>query len=280
MNRFAFLIPFTFFSFVFVACDDHKVTLSFNTQNPAPEDYELRSSLRVLVDSPADSSNAQNPESMNADIRVRLHSELLSAYDDGSGRFLLRVDSANYTSDTRSVEESDHIERYLKTQAFQFKMAENGDMKSVSFDDFVALPDIGDVDIRKVFLKIQPVLPSSPIAVGESWERQQVISDDNGKQSIAYKWFKLEDIFMRDGVQLAKVQMNVRYKQRSEDDSQLLESSDFVLGSGSVIFDVKEGKIVEGELSIDGKVRLIEKQSGDTIPDLRVHQKISLRSSR
>jgi hypothetical protein len=74
--------------------------------------------------------------------------------------------------------------------------------------------------------------------------------------------------------------MNVRYKQNSEDDAQVMESSDFVLGTGTILFDIAAGKVIEGELNIEGKVRVIEKKSGDTIPDLRVRQKITLRSLR
>ena len=193
---------------------------------------------------------------------------------------MLRVDSANYSSDNRSVEETDHIQRYLKTQLVQYKMGSDGEMSSVRFDEMVALPDVGDIDIRRIFLKVQPVLPSSPLAVGDTWERQQMLTDDNNKQSVVYKWFKLEEVFDRDGVKIAKLRMNVRYKQNSEDDAQIMESPDFVLGSGTILFDIAAGKVVEGELDIEGKVRVIEKKDGDTIPDLRVRQKITLRSVR
>lgn len=279
MNRFAFL-PLTFaVAAALTACNEKTVTLGFNTQNPMPEDYKLTSSLQFLMESP-DSGKAASPQSMNANIHVVVHSELLSAYDDGTGRFLLRVDSASYSSDNRSVEETDHIERYLKTQAVQYKMGGDGEMQSVRFDDMVALPDIGDVDIRKIFLKVQPVLPSSPFAVGDSWERQQALADEGYGQSVVYKWFKLVDVFEKNGVELAKLEMNVRYRQHSEDELQITESPDFVLGTGTILFDVHAGKVVEGDLQIEGRVRVIEKKISDTIPDLRVRQKISIRSLR
>ena len=277
MIRFALSFLLLLYSFALIACDEKKISLGFNTQNPTSEDYELQSSLCILLNV-ADS--AAESQSMSANVNVRVHSELLSAYDDGAGRFLLRVDSASYSSDNRSVEEADHIQRYLQTQAVQYKMGGDGEMSSVRLDEMVALPDVGDVDIRRVFLKVQPVLPAGKIAVGDSWERQQVIADENGKQSVVYKWFKLEEVFERSGVKLAKLKMNVRYKQNSEDDAQIMESPDFILGSGTILFDIDAGKVVEGELLIEGKVRIIEKKLGDTIPDLRVRQKITLRSLR
>lgn len=277
MIRFALSFLLLLYSFALIACDEKKISLGFNTQNPTSEDYELQSSLCILLNV-ADS--AAESQSMSANVNVRVHSELLSAYDDGTGRFLLRVDSASYSSDNRSVEEADHIQRYLQTQAVQYKMGGDGEMSSVRLDEMVALPDVGDMDIRRVFLKVQPVLPAGKIAVGDSWERQQVIADENGKQSVVYKWFKLEEVFERSGVKLAKLKMNVRYKQNSEDDAQIMESPDFILGSGTILFDIDAGKVVEGELLIEGKVRIIEKKLGDTIPDLRVRQKITLRSLR
>lgn len=279
MNRIALLSLLFSLLTVFVACEDKSISLGFNTQNPTPENYELKSSLHVLLDVPKNVP-VEMQQSMSAKVEVLVHSELLAAYDDGTGRFMLRVDSANYSSDNRSVEETDHIQRYLKTQLVQYKMGSDGEMSSVRFDEMVALPDVGDIDIRRIFLKVQPVLPSSPLAVGDTWERQQMLTDDNNKQSVVYKWFKLEEVFDRDGVKIAKLRMNVRYKQNSEDDAQIMESPDFVLGSGTILFDIAAGKVVEGELDIEGKVRVIEKKDGDTIPDLRVRQKIMLRSVR
>ena len=279
MNRIALLSILFSLLTVFVACEDKSISLGFNTQNPTPENYELKSSLHVLLDVPKNVP-VEMQQSMSAKVEVLVHSELLAAYDDGTGRFMLRVDSANYSSDNRSVEETDHIQRYLKTQLVQYKMGSDGEMSSVRFDEMVALPDVGDIDIRRIFLKVQPVLPSSPLAVGDTWERQQMLTDDNNKQSVVYKWFKLEEVFDRDGVKIAKLRMNVRYKQNSEDDAQIMESPDFVLGSGTILFDIAAGKVVEGELDIEGKVRVIEKKDGDTIPDLRVRQKITLRSVR
>ena len=279
MNRIALLSLLFSLLTVFVACEDKSISLGFNTQNPTPENYELKSSLHVLLDVPKNVP-VEMQQSMSAKVEVLVHSELLAAYDDGTGRFMLRVDSANYSSDNRSVEETDHIQRYLKTQLVQYKMGSDGEMSSVRFDEMVALPDVGDIDIRRIFLKVQPVLPSSPLAVGDTWERQQMLTDDKNKQSVVYKWFKLEEVFDRDGVKIAKLRMNVRYKQNSEDDAQIMESPDFVLGSGTILFDIAAGKVVEGELDIEGKVRVIEKKDGDTIPDLRVRQKITLRSVR
>ena len=84
MNRFASVFFLAVISVAFIACKD-TVSLGFNTQNPSPEDYELRSSLRVFLELP-DTVPAEAQQSMTANVQVRIHSELLSDYDDGSGR--------------------------------------------------------------------------------------------------------------------------------------------------------------------------------------------------
>lgn len=275
MLRFALLLSTLILALSLTACEERTVSLGFNTQNPTPDDYRLTSSLHVLLST--DSVKSSSPESMSAKVDVLVHSELLSAYDDGTGRFLLRVDSAIYSSDSRSVEETDHVERFLKTQVVQYKMGGDGEMSSVRFDDMASFPDVGDVDVRNLFLKVQPILPGTPVSVGDSWERQQAIAGDDGGQNVVYKWFKLSDVFEKDGIELAKLEMNIRYRQHGEDDKQITESPDFVLGSGVILFDIRAGKIVEGDLQIEGRVRVIEKKSSDTIPDFRVRQRISIR---
>lgn len=275
MLRFALPLSTLILALSLTACEERTVSLGFNTQNPTPDDYRLTSSLHVLLST--DSVKSSSPESMSAKVDVLVHSELLSAYDDGTGRFLLRVDSAIYSSDSRSVEETDHVERFLKTQVVQYKMGGDGEMSSVRFDDMASFPDVGDVDVRNLFLKVQPILPGTPVSVGDSWERQQAIAGDDGGQNVVYKWFKLSDVFEKDGIELAKLEMNVRYRQHGEDDKQITESPDFVLGSGVILFDIRAGKIVEGDLQIEGRVRVIEKKSSDTIPDFRVRQRISIR---
>jgi hypothetical protein len=119
--------PAFFISLFLVACNQQEVNLAFDTQNVTDQIYTLDATLRVLVD---DDSTAESPESMNSHLQVRLHSNLLTAYDDGTGRFMMKVDTVAYTSDNRSVEESRHIERYLGMQAFQFKMAQDGQMSA------------------------------------------------------------------------------------------------------------------------------------------------------
>lgn len=258
--------------------------LAFNTQNVPDQTFVLESKIQIFAEDP----DEKNPESMDSRLFLQLTSSLLSAYDDGSGRFLIKVDSAKYQSDKRSVEEFRHIERYVGSQDFQFKMASDGQMSALSMEEYAPVFESNDLDIRKLFLKVQPVLPSSPVKVGTSWERQHLIAGEkNSPDLFVYKWFQVEDLFVRGGITYARLKMNIKYRQESSGSAiYQMESAGFVLGSGSVVFNVSEGVLVEGVIKIDGRIRMREKIEAETDSsaiaesglEMHVIQEISLRS--
>ncbi len=258
------------------SCETHEVRLAFNTKDSTAQKYLLDSQLKVIV---GGDSNAGPMEAMNSRVQARIHSGLVVSYDDGTGRFLLQADSVRYNSDQRSVEECRHIERSLALQDYQYKMGRDGQMKEVTMAGFVPDVEQTDIDLRRLILKIQPVLPGTPVKLGTTWERQHVLAEAGGRQSFVYKWFRVEDIFERDGNTFAKMQMNVKYRMDESDDSLGISQGDdgFVLGSGSVLFNVTSGHIEEGMLEIDGHLKTLQAAPGDSSPNMRVRQIISLR---
>lgn len=256
------------------SCERQEVNLVFNTQNVTETRYKLDSQLKVIV---GEDSNSGPMESMNTRLQATISSGLVVAYDDGSGRFLMQADSVRYNSDQRSVEECRHIERSLALQEFQFKMARDGQMKDVKMAEFIPDLDKTDLDLRRLLVKIQPVLPGTPVVQGATWERQHAMDEDDGRQAFIYKWFRVEDIFERNGTIFAKMQMNVKYRIADLDSSLRQPSSEFVLGSGSVLFNVTQGQIEEGMLEINGKMKVYQDSTQDSAPDMRVRQVISLR---
>lgn len=259
---------------VFAACQKNEVRLAFNTSDSTARQYLLDSQLKVIV---GEDSNAGPMEAMSSRVQARIHSGLVVAYDDGSGRFLMQADSVRYNSDQRSVEECRHIERYLALQEFQFKMGRDGQMKEVKMAEFVPDLEQTDIDLRRLLLKIQPVLPGTPVALGTTWERQHMVAEADGRQSFVYKWFRIEDIFTRDGTTFAKMQMNIKYRVEEGDSTLRTQDDGFVLGSGSVLFNVTSGQIEEGMLEINGKLKALQDAPTDTSPNMRVRQVISLR---
>lgn len=262
-------------TFFLLACDQQTTNLVFNTQNIADQKFLMQADMNVLVD---DSMPVDSLESMETSLRLIVTSSLLMAYDDSSARFEIKVDSVEYTSDKRSVEEFRYVEHYLGSQNFQFKMAKDGLMSEPVMDNYVAHPESNELDIAKLFLKVQPVFPSKPVHVGESWERQHAVTGDNNEQMVIYKNFTLEDLFQRNGVLLAKIRMNMRYKQMMNDPQIKMNSEDFIVGSGFLLFNVTMGVIEETVLEVNGKLNVVDKNSDQAIPKLRVLQKLKLRS--
>ena len=157
-------------------------------------------------------------------------------------------------------------------------MAKDGLMSEPVMDNYVAHPEGDELEIAKLFLKIQPVFPGKPVRVGESWERQHAVTGENNEQMVIYKSFTLEDLFQRNGVMLAKIRMNVRYKQMVNDPDIQMNSEDFVIGSGILLFNVTMGVIEESAIEVNGKLNVTEKFSEQNIPKMRVIQKLKLRS--
>jgi len=257
------------------SCQDEKVQLAFNTTDSSAQQYLLDSQLKVIVGE--DSGGEGGMSAMGSRVQALIHSGLVVSYDDGSGRFLMQADSVRYSSDQRSVEECRHVERYLAMQDFQFKMARDGQMKEVKMAEYVPDLERTDIDLRRLLIKIQPVLPGTPVGLGSTWERQHLLTEAGGKQSFVYKWFRVEDIFQRDGSTYAKMQMNIKYRVEEGDTSLHEKDGGFVLGSGSVLFNVTQGKIEEGMLEINGKLKSLQDTPADSSPDMRVRQTISLR---
>ncbi|NLG39785.1 MAG: hypothetical protein GX545_07690 [Fibrobacter sp.] len=262
-------------SFLLLACDQQTTNLVFNTQNIADQKFLMQADMNVFLD---DSMPQDTIESMETSLRLIVTSSLLMAYDDSSARFEIKVDSVEYTSDKRSVEEFRYVEQYLSSQNFQFKMAKDGLMSEPVMDNYVAHPEGDELEIAKLFLKIQPVFPGKPVRVGESWERQHAVTGENNEQMVIYKSFTLEDLFQRNGVMLAKIRMNVRYKQMVNDPDIQMNSEDFVIGSGILLFNVTMGVIEESAIEVNGKLNVTEKFSEQNIPKMRVIQKLKLRS--
>lgn len=257
------------------SCDKNDVVLAFNTQNAAPQTLVMESSLNVLL--PEDSSSSK-PESMLTQVKVRSSLNMLVPYDDGSARFEMKIDSVDYTSDKRSVEEFRNVEKYLSTQHFQFKLASDGTVSDPVVEDSDLKPGAEDIDLIKLFLKAQPVLPGSPVAIGESWERPVTIPSAGGVTTV-YKSFTLDDVMLQEGAQIAKITMNLKYKEEADSTSNVqMKSHGFVVGTGSIFFDITHGVISSANLEINGDLDVADLIAGDTVPNMHVIQKVSLRS--
>ncbi len=273
-------------AFLLNACQSESVKLSFYEKTNDSLNYRLNATLQAIAVASTEQSidtlsatAADNPESMSSKLFLKANLQTLAAYDDSSARYQVKIDTVAYHSDKRTPEEISYTERYLKRQSFQYKMRADGEIVSApDIDQFVPVFGVHDLDITKLFLKIQPIFPARSLEVGENWERQQAYFDgkNNEKQITVYKMFTLEEIFMRDGVRLAKIKMGVKYKQFSEDVSLKLESVDMVVGEGTVLFDISNGRIETVSLEINGNIKVSDKVLSKNLPNLHIKQTIKM----
>ena len=257
------------------SCERNEIHLSFNTQRVGPQSFILESTLNASL--PGDSLN--EPESMRTHVSVRSTMSLLMSYDDGSGRFEMKIDSVDYTSDKRSVDEFRNIEKYLSIQNFQFKLNHDGIITDPTIENSMEMPSEDELNLIPLFLKAQPLLPEKPVKLGESWERQMPIFGKGSSSTTVYKTFTLQDVYLQDGVRMARIHMGMKYLELPDTTSNLqLKSSDYVVGDGMVLFDVTHGIISSAEMNIVAVLDICDLVAGDTLPSMNVNQKITLRN--
>jgi hypothetical protein len=263
--------------FSLCSCERNEINLAFNTQTATPQSYTLESTLNASL--PGDSNTV--PESMHTHVSVRSTMSLLMSYDDGSGRFEMKIDSVSYNSDKRSVDEFRNIEKYLSIQNFQFKLDRDGIISNPTVENAMDVLSEDELNLIPLFLKAQPILPEKPVKLGESWERQMPIRGKGSSSTTVYKTFTLQDVYLQDGVRMAKIHMGMKYLELPDTTSNLqLKSNDYVIGDGIVLFDVTHGTISSAEMDILAKIDVFDLVAGDTLPSMNVNQKITLRNQQ
>ena len=257
------------------SCDSNDVSLAFNTQNAPVQKYFLESSIDAML--PSD-SGVTVPEAMETHLKVQATLSELVSYDNGSGRFEMKIDSVEYKSDKRTVEDYLYIQKYLLTQHFQYKMAPDGSVSEPAVEDVALQPGTEELNLLKLFMKVQPILPGNPVKVGETWERPVEIPESN-KTTTVYKSFTLEEVYLHDGAQMAKINMTVKYKEQIDSTANVqMESKNFIVGEGTLLFDNTHGVVSSVNLRFTGHVNVTDLAAGSVIPDMHVLQNIKLRS--
>ena len=109
---------------------------------------------------------------------------------------------------------------------------------------------------------------------------QRVMIPGKGNSATTvYKTFTLQDVYLQDGVRMAKIHMGMKYLELPDTTSNLqLKSSDYVIGDGMVLFDVTHGTLTSAEMNIVAVIDVCDLVAGDTLASMNVNQKITLRN--
>ena len=157
-------------------------------------------------------------------------------------------------------------------------MAPDGSVSEPAVEDVALQPGTEELNLLKLFMKVQPILPGNPVKVGETWERPVEIPESN-KTTTVYKSFTLEEVYLHDGAQMAKINMTVKYKEQVDSTANVqMESKNFIVGEGTLLFDNTHGVVSSVNLRFTGHVNVTDLAAGSVIPDMHVLQNIKLRS--
>lgn len=240
---------------LFSGCgESREYSLVFDTRSQDTVEYHLEMSVRAVL------PQTDTVDALHSSFQTSLIRTPLNRYDDSSTRYLMASQNLRYSSEQRSVEECRHIERYLSGQTMQYKMNAQGEI--LDMDSLPQLPELQSVgvNLRRIFLKIQPVLPGFAVNVGSRWERQHQLPAENGTSTYIYKSFEVVNIFRRNEQNMAMVRMNIKYRLTEEDNDSTdnrirLESDEFILGTGQLVFNLDKGDLEQGEFEINGTLQ-------------------------
>ena len=236
------------------SCESDKVVLQFNAKNPSPEAYRLNSQANWLF-----VSDSLAPQSVGTQLQANVYSTRSISYSDSSERLQFVSDSVHYSSDQFSKAECKLIAGSLQAQNFQFKLSKNGALQA--FHTPASSRNLGQpvMDMSRMLVRLQPVLPSNPVSLGDTWESQLAYGDEAGQSGLVYKWFQVEDLFIRAGKTMAKLRMNIKYHLDAETAAHYQVGSEpFILGTGSVVFNVTDGQIEDEAMEISGALRTLQ----------------------
>jgi hypothetical protein len=249
--------------------DSQKYALRFKNMAAGPVSFVLNGSLQAI--SGADSM----PSAIDVQYVMHFSRVPVRTYDDGSIRFSMNADSVEYQSKQRSVEECRHIEKYLANQQVQIKMNEFGEVDDVQgVQDMPELQEVG-LDMGRLLLKLQPALPGFDISVGSTWEKEHALPSPSGAPAFVYKWFRVNRVFQKNGMAHAEILVNIKYRiEGKEQQEPSIQSDQFILGSGSLVWNIVQGDIVQAALEIQGAVHIL---GADISEPVQVRQVLNLR---
>lgn len=272
-----YLLLFIVTVFLTLSCSDQdKYKIKFTNNIGIDDHYELKGSMKALK------SGDTLSNILDVDFKLNLKQKTLAKYDDGSSKLELSIDSIKYNSHQRSVEECQHIEKYAKNRSVSFKINDRGEVSKMdSLPSFSELIEVG-LDLRKLFIKLQPVMPGFEIYEGITWEKEQLMPRSDSTFGHIYKWFRVEKIYKKNNKNFAKVKMNTKYNLEGND---VIASKDnkFILGSGLLIFNLDDGKLEQIDSEITGILNVLVQDNVENYKDstkkaeIKVRQMLNMR---
>ncbi len=246
------------------SCNSPTEKLAFNLQSPHTKNYFLKTKLQLISD--------ESASNFFSEAQLNFSKKLITHFDNNTSRFSIQIDSLDFRSNQYSIEECRHIEHYLESQKTEFKINEYGEIKDFEKNSAAQDMEVSGFNLANILLKIQPSLPKHATKVGDSWEKQLKIPTKSGKDNYLYKWFKVDKIYTNGDKKFAKIITTLKYK--IEESALIIAKDNFILGQGSIVFNIDDGDIEFGSFDISGTVSL--KISDKLFPNYQIIQSVNI----
>lgn len=240
---------FCFSLLLLVGCSSRQVHLRFVFQ----KNEVLRYAFNMSMDANVSDSSLTQYYSSSAFILVS--QRFNEVYENGDGRSTVTVDSIRLKTDYLSEPETNNILELLKRSPITLKLSPYGDFLEMEGEEDLPQVEIEGMNLSRLLLKIQPILPHSGIAIGSEWEREQQIPVRNSLNSgtlYLKKHFQLLGLEDYKGHLCAKISFvvlaNIGLKE-SEKSFQISTSKGQAWigkGKGLLYFDMQKNRFFEG----------------------------------
>jgi hypothetical protein len=184
---------------------------------------------------------ADSSREFSSSLRTYLSGEK-TPHDAGAVRF--KTGQTMIQSDFLSDQERNHLEKQCENIILYFSPRE-GAVQAVD----TALPplfNVGGWDLFRSFARVLPVLPESPVAIGETWERERNIPIETSVGNATgwlFQSFILDSIFMIDSSRCAALSWQFTYRIQP-DSSGMLDSLPLRgSGAGSAAIDLSRKRM-------------------------------------
>jgi hypothetical protein len=231
------------------SCSSRKVHLRFVFEKNQVLHYAF------ALSSEAEVTDSLKTGHYSSSANLLLSQQINQVYENGDTRCIISVDSVGFQTDYLSEPEVNNIVELLKRTALALKISPYGDFLEMEGEEDLPQVEMEGMNLSRLLLKIQPVLPHSGIAIGSVWEREQQFPVRNSLNSgtlYLRKNFQLLELKNYKGRLCARISFKIvanigmKESEKSFQASAPKGQSWVGKGNGILYFDMQKNCFLEG----------------------------------
>ncbi len=280
MKNKTFIVLIILASLLLSCSEKGKIILAYKFKPGSEKVYKVTSHINSSI------KTGEEENSYTSQVSFNITRRLEKMVGVGEAVFEFTYDNIQYRNSADPLAESRFV-KMLDGRSLQLTTNKYGEISDVSGMEILEDQAFSDFNFIKILLKAHPVFPKEYVNIGETWERTQDFPVENGLTKgtmIVYKRFNVADSAdIESGICKidSKIRMKLTLDRKGNEDLDVNQSGDGqgFTGSGSVIFDTKDGDVVRSNAAIIGKFELNLKHpvSGETLKsNMSIVQNIQL----